>query len=123
MSFDVDLLTQAIDAVREETDQRDDPEYHFDYYRQEFRESAFPKTLSHRVARQVMLLSGLKPHGKSTKNRVHVQSVEERAAELLGLDDAEILFGEENALRDIERYRDQMEDGDAPYGTAEEVLA
>lgn len=122
MKYDVDLLQQAIGAVREETDQRDEPEFRFDVYNHKFQEVALPKPLSHRVARQVLLLSGRKPKAKAGVGPISRESVEERAAHLLGLEDAEVLFGEENSLRDIERYREQMEDGDEPYGAPVDVL-
>jgi hypothetical protein len=114
--YDADLLTQAIEAVRDETDQRDDPEFRYDDGRQEYRTAAMPKSLSLRVARQVLICAGLGPQGTGEKDGSLRVSLKERAAELLGLEDTELLFADDNSLSDIERYRDQMAEGDEPSG-------
>lgn len=114
--YDDDLLTEAIEAVRDETDQRDEPEVRYDDYRQEYRTAAMPKSLSERVARQVLILSGLAPKGTGAHDGAVRVSLKERATELLGLEDGELLFADDNSLADIERYRDQMAEGDEPSG-------
>lgn len=113
--YDVDLLTRAIEEVRHA---EEGPERFFapasgslHTYR------VAPKGAGRRVAEQVLTLSGR--DARSTHSRTipaHQISVEERAAKLLGLEDHSIIFDDEVSLSAIERYRDQMAQGDEPEG-------
>lgn len=113
--YDVDLLTRAIEEVRQSESEPlrivvPDNQHLASY-------AIMPKSAGRLVAEQVLILSGL--DARAVRHRTisgHLISVEERAAELLGLEDHSIIFDDEVSLSAIARYRDQMANGDEPDG-------
>jgi hypothetical protein len=108
--YNVELLTQAIEALRDTEEAA--PEFvggeHHPYIQ------VVSKALSRQLAEQVLILSGLAPQPLHTE--AHKASVEERAGELLGVEDSSVLFDPDVTLSALERYRDQMAQGDEPEG-------